>query len=109
MNCYYCQQLCYEDIMPSRKINYYCIKCAQKNNLKRWIGFEFEKDKLTDSFIYCTIKGIEFMVVSYFLINCTKIHSYDSEDPITPIMILPGLPITPDNVNEKLKLYLLFS
>jgi len=90
MKCYFCLD---------KLENLYCLKCKAKHYIKLdgklyWIKFQLVEDEWK---IRATLDlDIQF--------NQTLINDFSESG----LIILSGFPITPQNINEKLPLYLTF-
>lgn len=106
MICQFCQNDLYDDrndVFIEYK-QYHCFNCENKYSLMEVI-FEGYKD---NKFKYCVLSFYnenDFYDVTLFLNDNVTDVKINFKDAIS----LPGFPLTPSNIEEKLQLYLLFS
>lgn len=108
--CYFC----HHDISQARASNkakiFDCIRCSSRHKLHRVITVWDEYDRLLYAHMYPRM-GVEKNAGYHIRLHLQENYTYVgwNESEAKTILTLPGYPMQPSNVNEKLKLYLLFS
>jgi hypothetical protein len=102
--CYFCQSP-----IPSRDmdghyhyLHFYCLNCAINNQLEAVITTQDTVDNSFSAYIYDTKWRVSLLLKQ----NKTNVKIRYSFETILEV---PGFPITPNNFQDKLKLYLTFS
>lgn len=111
--CYFC----HHDISNAKASRiapiFDCFTCSLRHNLHRVITVWNEYDELLYAHIYPEhdVKmDAGYHIRLHLKENYTNIDYRDSNgELIDTIMTLPGYPLKPSNVEDKLKLYILFS
>lgn len=118
MNCYFCKQT-FLHVEVDDVINRCCNYCVKDYNLDSVVT-SYEVDYGDKTIFYHRRTDVMVRAHIYYDIYHVRLHLDDNHTVIhevrtpiltreTPLVKLPGFPITPANIKEKLKLYLLFS
>ena len=93
----YCCYFCNFKFNNNGDTNYYCNECPLKYNLTYVIT------------TYDSMGEIKYAHIYYNFYH-VRLHLKENYTVVDRILVnLPGLPLNPSNVKEKLKLYMLFS
>ena len=111
MKCYFCQ----EDLnLTSQEIDYdhfQCMKCSNQCQGDVYTSFNHRIRETAFAHIYVSIFDKDGEKIRYHIRLCISENYTEIEEDLhnKKVLNLPGLTLNPNNVRQKIPLYMLFS
>jgi hypothetical protein len=106
INCFFCQINLAQEPDPGEITHYACTSCSNKPPVYNVLTtYKRSMQEVTRGHLYLTLNDKKYHIRCVADGNKTEISCKDDEELV---MTVPGFPITPNNAEQKLKLYLTF-